>query len=649
MELAFVVLLFTINISQSQSATVLNWIWGKSEDDNTAVVADGVPLINIPYETMTEDEKFLQEAAKFTDIQVSSPLETCQHKVVMKIKTSCSDMTEEELAKLSVNLLNCQSAVEGRKMFPCTEEMSLKQCTTDMDADMWNAYHLMSNRARAVCYAARSTQFRALTELTVNKLMQSAHSQIKTLDSLKEGQERLELQTIEALHSLSEGNQVLMQQQTYLKDAQISAHNLVTTNLRELNNEKALIRAGHAQLVVMTEDIKKKLEKANEELLEQAQERGANHKEVLEDLMSIQEQALTIWDKIEASTDRILEQHETAAQQYEQTLKKLTQINETIQYILDATTNMRSEIDEKLGWITDYIGDTGEQLQRVYRIFLHVLYLMVAMVVAAFLNAPIITRITLLGLIPLNLATYLKHGLDGCLDFPSITVLIFLITGMHFVMSGIQYFCGPKTLKTLSKNEQNVMSQNGTLSDKNHQHTSSSYNYIPKKSLYVRIKNTFNSFFNGIVYQLNHATEIIGSFVEAATLWSKRSLTSHEELSCSYVPSKKSRADLLYDYGKEYLSDDATEAEISDKLESYNSFDNLVDASELRRRFLMDAAKYNSRKIPTPTTRSPSPSYSSPRTPCVAFTRNGKRCRLYATIGSNYCSRHNIGSSVMGD
>jgi len=50
---------------------------------------------------------------------------------------------------------------------------------------MWNAYHLMSNRARAVCYAARSTQFRALTELTVNKLMQSAHSQIETLQSLK--------------------------------------------------------------------------------------------------------------------------------------------------------------------------------------------------------------------------------------------------------------------------------------------------------------------------------------------------------------------------------------------------------------------------------------------------------------------------------
>lgn len=123
-EILFVALLL---IRCAQSATLLNWFWGNSADESTVVVADGVPLVAIPYEAMTDDEKFLQEAAKFTEIQVSSPLETCQHKVIMRIRTSCSDMSEEELAKLSVNLLNCQSAVEGRKMFPCNEEMVTKR------------------------------------------------------------------------------------------------------------------------------------------------------------------------------------------------------------------------------------------------------------------------------------------------------------------------------------------------------------------------------------------------------------------------------------------------------------------------------------------------------------------------------------------
>lgn len=77
----------------------------------------------IPFEYKTEDEEFLEEASKFTDLIKTSSLDICQHKVILQIQTSCSSMTEEELAKLSVNLLNCQSQVDGRRVFPCTESM----------------------------------------------------------------------------------------------------------------------------------------------------------------------------------------------------------------------------------------------------------------------------------------------------------------------------------------------------------------------------------------------------------------------------------------------------------------------------------------------------------------------------------------------
>lgn len=124
MDCKFSLLIFILALNCNiGNASYLSWIWQSKSDDTTVLVADGVPLVSIPYESMTEDEKFLREAAKFTDIQISSHLETCQHKVIMKIGTSCSDMTEEQLAKLGVNLLNCQSIVEGRKTFPCTEEM----------------------------------------------------------------------------------------------------------------------------------------------------------------------------------------------------------------------------------------------------------------------------------------------------------------------------------------------------------------------------------------------------------------------------------------------------------------------------------------------------------------------------------------------
>ena len=52
-------------------------------------------------------------------------------KVVEELRESCGDMNEEELAKMSVKLLNCQSQAEGREIFPCTDEMVGAQYTID--------------------------------------------------------------------------------------------------------------------------------------------------------------------------------------------------------------------------------------------------------------------------------------------------------------------------------------------------------------------------------------------------------------------------------------------------------------------------------------------------------------------------------------
>lgn len=629
------------------SASILDWIWSTKTDDTTASsVANSVPLISIPYESMTEDEKFLQQAAKLTDIKVSSPLEICQHKVIVKIRTSCSDMTEEELAKLSVNLLNCQSAVEGRKMFPCTEDMSLQQCTTHMDADMWNAYHLMSNRARAVCYAARNTQFRALTELTVNKLMKSAHSQIEALSSLKQSQDDLQEQTTEALSSLSMGNKALLEQQQYLKDAQVTAHNLVTSNLRELAKEKALILSGHTQLAAMAEDIKNKLENAHKEIEQQIIEHGTNHQEVLQDLISIKEQMRSIWDKIESSTDHILEQHEKTIDHYEQTMQKLTQINDTIQYIWNLTNIMRTEIDRKLGWITDYIGDTGEQVQRVYRIVSHVVYILVAMIIAAFLQAPFLTRASILGVVPVNLFTYLKHGMEASLDFTSMTVLIFLITAMYFVMLGIQHMFGPSSSEAKIEPAK-LASQNGHSNGNAYNYTSTSYfSSMAKIQLREKLMKKMQELYNFIVSQTNYCKEKINDLIYLITSWNnRRNLSAHEELSCSYQPSKKNRED-VYSYKREFsnISDDETQYDSSNVMHSshegyyddiYNN--DVADATELKRHF-HDMNMARSRSV-TP--------LGLPRMLCMALTRNGRRCRLFTSPGQCYCHRHSTGTSIV--
>lgn len=63
-----------------------------------------------------------------------------------------------------------------------------------------------------------------------------------------------------------------------------------------------------------------------------------------------------------------------------------------------------------------------------------------------------------------------------------------------------------------------------------------------------------------------------------------------EELSCSYIPSKKTREDLIYNYEQEFpsMSEDITDFEhsnfMSERNESMDDLENLIDANDLRRR-----------------------------------------------------------------
>ncbi|KAF7647956.1 hypothetical protein LDENG_00164290, partial [Lucifuga dentata] len=159
--------------------------WLKRTEGPPAVTPPAAPPADLTKDTTFEmtvaDEKFLAEAKQME----FSSLDSCQYKVVSRLRSSCDSLSEEQLAKLGVALLNCQAETEGRRTFPCTEEMTIKQCTADMDLDTWNAYHIVSNRARSVCYATRQQLFRRRAEHMVNALVSTAASQLDTMKNLK--------------------------------------------------------------------------------------------------------------------------------------------------------------------------------------------------------------------------------------------------------------------------------------------------------------------------------------------------------------------------------------------------------------------------------------------------------------------------------
>lgn len=216
----------------------------------------------------------------------------------MKLKSDCDKMNDEQLAKMAVHLLNCQSYVEGRPLFPCSDDMTIKDCTSSMDSDTWTSYHLMSNRARAVCYSIRQMQFRGLAEHTINRLMDAAQNQLGSLRKIAENQENLQDLAEHTLTSLSKGHALLADQQKNIQKAQFYGQLTLEDNIRKLSKEKELIVETHNHLIRITHKIQKELEDSTKNLAKQSAESRQNHQELMDDLVAIQNKAHAIFEKI---------------------------------------------------------------------------------------------------------------------------------------------------------------------------------------------------------------------------------------------------------------------------------------------------------------------------------------------------------------
>ncbi|KAG0439325.1 hypothetical protein HPB47_016684 [Ixodes persulcatus] len=218
-----------------------------------------------------------------------------------------------------------------------------------MDQHTWNAYHLVSNRARAVCYSTRQQQFHAKTEMTINKLVWSSDQQARAMSEFERSQLRV-----------SENQEELMAQQEKLKSSQQNVQVFVAENLKELTIEKALIAAGQRELARMTDSIRKKLDAASNIMLTNEQQRQISHRQLVQDLSTVQEYAKFLQEKLDIGAKDLHSHHKETSMQFEDTLNNLSKINASIGYLQKMVEETRVELGDKLGWVVRYLHGSGD-------------------------------------------------------------------------------------------------------------------------------------------------------------------------------------------------------------------------------------------------------------------------------------------------
>uniref|UniRef100_A0A8C6TFA9 Brambleberry n=1 Tax=Neogobius melanostomus TaxID=47308 RepID=A0A8C6TFA9_9GOBI len=380
------------------------------------------------FEMTIADEKFLAEA-KLIEM---SPLDSCHQRVVALLKSSCESLSEQQLAKLGVVLFNCQAEIEGRRTYPCTEKMTLRECTATMDPDTWNAYHIVSNRARSVCYATRQMLFRRRAEHTVNALISTATSQLDAMKDLKEGQLELRQMTAASLDKVLQGHSALQAQQSKLHEEQEQMETSLMDNLERLGQEKALIASGQELVAQLIQGIRQRMENVSEHLQIQSSEVQDSHHAIVKDLTDVRHQAQDIYHKIDTSMIEFLQyQHQTSLY-YSDLMTKLERMNSTLSFVLHYLDNMQSRFDERLYVIQKYLGWAGLSLTAMWTCMLHAGYFVLGAILLTFLGCPGFSRAMLLFTVPLNAVAEVNQ--QPALDLCSLSLLLLTLSlGYWFI------------------------------------------------------------------------------------------------------------------------------------------------------------------------------------------------------------------------
>ncbi|XP_045162493.2 protein brambleberry-like isoform X2 [Mercenaria mercenaria] len=421
-----VLIVFTALFSYNPSEAFLDWLWGKiSEDsfDNKIVRTTG-----LKFEVQTTDDKFLQLKDVLENL---SELDACNQIVVYKLKKRCGELTDEELGKLSVQLFNCQSAVEKRPTYTCTDGMSLAECTKGMDGTTWNGYQIVNNRARALCYATQHQQFRKLTEVTVNQLMAQAHGQLEYLQELQDGQEQLHQMTTHTVRELYESQKDLIGNQQTLKTSQDSVLSQIHSNMEELRHEKAMIATGNKELADLTENIRSKLDEATDQLQRQEDTQMKSHEKILEDLTFIQKKSHDALNKLDESSAHLVKNHEEMLNNYERMYENMMKINTTVSHLLSTVNVMQNHLDERINWFSTLLHMADDKLSILTCGALHLGYFLFAALAASFLQTPSATRVILFILVSVNASMEIQYG--HSLDFASISLFLFIVCLVNWV------------------------------------------------------------------------------------------------------------------------------------------------------------------------------------------------------------------------
>lgn len=235
-----------------------------------------------------------------------------------------------------------------------------------MDSQMHQIYSYMTHRAVGICSALRQNQFRAMSEMTVNRLMEATQAQLSAIHEALQNQKRMNEMELENMKEFKENDGKIKESQVESLEKLKLTENLIDESLTSLQQELELRLKSEERLNIIdkiTQEISIRLGQHSSELHEE-------HEKLLKEVDEISEN---------------LQQHNIQLmKQYKETLEFLTSFKSVMLVLSSIATNIKSYVDN----IFTTLHETGLEFsdEFIACLFLNLVYFTSGMIFLMFLD-----------------------------------------------------------------------------------------------------------------------------------------------------------------------------------------------------------------------------------------------------------------------
>ena len=155
----------------------------------TLSASQSLPSVSL---RVNEDRKVLGEK-RLKEVQQKAGDSPCWKEAVSKLNSTCRLLSDIEQSRLAVAFANCHLRKSARQTYPCTDSMSIEECTKDMDAVGFQTY------TGHICYFLQSELWQERTENVITRLSDTSDEAVAKLEEALEYHKMMDKKQSEAL------------------------------------------------------------------------------------------------------------------------------------------------------------------------------------------------------------------------------------------------------------------------------------------------------------------------------------------------------------------------------------------------------------------------------------------------------------------